>query len=139
MSEKPTRAYFMKDEAYVFAVVGIFFSIICVAYWFWSKEQSGTVMLFLAGCLGLLPGGYLLFWSLKAKPRLEDQDANIEEGAGVVDVFPGSSIWPVVTGLGASFLCVGLIFGLWVTLVGGFLVASAFIGFIAESRRGGVH
>ncbi|HUY86081.1 MAG TPA: cytochrome c oxidase subunit 4 [Acidimicrobiales bacterium] len=145
-AKQNSRPLFMKSEAYIFAVIGIFFAIICVVYYFWNRttpagklDVSGTVMLFLAGCLGLLPGGYMFYWSRRAHPRTEDRDAELAEGAGVVDVFPGSSIWPAVTGAGASLLCVGLVFGLWLTLMGGFLLVSAFIGFIAESRRGGTY
>jgi hypothetical protein len=137
----------MKHEAAVFLVVGLFFVVICVGYYFWNRttpqgrtDLSGTVMLFLAACLGLLPGGYMFYWSRRARPRLEDREtASIEEGQGVVDVFPGSSVWPLVAGSGATVTCAGLVFGLWVFVVGFFLLVSAFVGFIAESRRGGVH
>ncbi len=136
----------MKHEAYIFALIGIFFAVVCVGYYFWDittpagkTDMSGTVMLFLAGCLGLLPGGYMFFWSRRARPRTEDRDAEVAEGSGVIDVFPGSSVWPAVAGAGATTLCVGLVFGLWITVMGAFLLVSAFIGFIAESRRGGVY
>ena len=40
--------------------------------------------------------------------RVEDrEDASIEEGAGEINSFPGSSIWPFVLGMGA-FLTVHL-------------------------------
>lgn len=138
------RPLFMKNEAFVFLIIGVFFVVICVSYYFWNRttpqgrsDMSGTVMLFLAGCLGLLPGGYMFYWSRRARPRSEDRDAEMSEGAGVVDVFPGSSIWPLVAGAGATVVCVGLVFGLWVFVMGFFLLCSAFVGFIAESRRGG--
>ena len=86
--------------------IGVFFGIIGLIYWFTSYEDGGFAMLIGSALLGLLPGSYYLWWSYKQKPQADDdRQATVEEGAGAVESFPGSSIWPFVLGMGALFRC----------------------------------
>ncbi len=72
------------------------------------------------------------------KPRPEDRtDATMEEGAGVIGSFPGSSIWPFVLGMGLFLTALSAVFGLWLLAPGLSLVISAAVGATVESRRGG--
>jgi hypothetical protein len=88
--------------------------------------------------LGFLPGSYYFFWHRRMGSRVEDRDdASIEEGAGVINAFPGSSIWPFVMGMGAFLSVLALVFGMWLMLVSVPLILSALVGVTAESRRGG--
>ena len=88
--------------------------------------------------LGLLPGCYYLWWSYKMKPQPDDDpDADMAEGAGAVESFPGSSIWPFILGMGAMFTVLTFVFGLWLAPIGAALLLSAAIGGTVESRRGG--
>ncbi len=128
----------MKIESHILLTLGIFFGIITLVYWFWSYEDAGTMMLLGSCLLGFLPGGYYFFWHRRMKARLEDTpDASIAEGAGPIDSFPGSSIWPFVLGMGAFFSALALVFGMWLMLPGATLIVTALIGVTAESRRGG--
>ena len=128
----------MRVEALILIGVAIFFGIVGAGYWFWSYEQGGTAMLIGTTLLGLLPGGYYLWWSMRMHPRPEDRpDASIEEGAGVVGSFPSSSVWPFVLGMGLFLTVLSLVFGLWLMPPGFALVISAAIGVTVESRRGG--
>jgi hypothetical protein len=128
----------MRVEALILIGVAVFFGIVGAVYWFWSYEQGGTAMLVGTTLLGLLPGGYYLWWSQRMKPRPEDRDdATIEEGAGVVGSFPSSSVWPFVLGMGLFLVVLSLVFGIWLMLPGFTLVISAAIGVTVESRRGG--
>jgi hypothetical protein len=89
--------------------------------------------------LGSVPGFYYFWWSRRMTPRASDNpEATTEDGAGVVGSFPGSSIWPFVLGLGATFVALALVFGVWTLGVGLFLAVSALVGVIFESRRGGL-
>jgi len=106
-------------------------------YWFWSYEDGGGVMLLGATLLGFLPGSYYFFWHRRMGNRLEDRDAEIAEGAGEIDSFPGSSIWPFVLGMGAFATVLGLVFGVWLVFIGVALIITALTGVTAESRRGG--
>lgn len=149
----------MKIEARLLLGVGVFFGVIALVYWFWAAhiyhlpEEAGFLMLIGTFLLGVVPGLYYLFWHERFEgnrvffwgklpkavgPRPEDrEDATIEEGAGVINSFPGSSVWPFVLGGGAFFLVNGLVFGWWLAMPGVALMIIGAIGATAESRRGG--
>lgn len=127
----------MKTEGAIFVGIAVFFVVITGLYWFTSYEDAGTVLLFLAAGLGAIPGAWLLLRSRKVPPRLEDQeDATIEQGAGVVGTFPETSVWPLVFSLGLALAGVGFVFGVWFALSGIPLALVATIGGILEGRRG---
>ncbi len=129
----------MKVEAYVLIFVGAFFAVVCGIYWFLSYETSGTLMLLGTCFLGFVPGGYYYWWSRRMKPRPEDDpQAKREDGEGVVGAFPGSSVWPFVLGVSAASVGLSLVFGFWTAIVGFVVAASAVMGVIRESRRGGL-
>ncbi|HEV3132115.1 MAG TPA: cytochrome c oxidase subunit 4 [Acidimicrobiales bacterium] len=128
----------MRISAVFLAGTGIFFAVIGVVYWFTSYEDAGFLMLMGSALLGLLPGSYYLWWSYKMKPRLDDDpEGSIAEGAGAVDSFPGSSIWPFILGMGAMFAALTFVFGLWMAPLAAALIVSAAVGVTVESRRGG--
>jgi hypothetical protein len=128
----------MRIEALFLIGVGIFFGIVGAVYWFTSYEDGGTMMLAGTCLLGLVPGSYYMFWHRKMGNRVEDRpDATIEEGAGVINSFPGSSIWPFVLGMGAFMLVLAFAFGIWFIFPAIGLVLTALVGVTAESRRGG--
>jgi membrane glycosyltransferase len=128
----------MKIYAAFLCGIGAFFGIIGLIYWFTSYEDGGFAMLIGSALLGLLPGSYYLWWSYKQKPQADDDEqASVEEGAGTVESFPGSSIWPFVLGMGALFLVLTFVFGLWMAPIAAALILSAAIGGVVESRHGG--
>ena len=128
----------MKVEAFVLLGVAIFFGIVGAVYWFTSYEDGGTMMLVGTCLLGLLPGSYYYWWHRRMGDRPEDRDdATIEDGAGQIDTFPSSSIWPFVLGMGAFGIALAAVFGVWLLVPAFSLVFSAAIGYTAESRRGG--
>jgi hypothetical protein len=127
----------MRIEALFLLFLGAFFGLVGLVYWFWSYEDGGGVMLLGATLLGFLPGSYYFFWHRRMGNRLEDRDAEIAEGAGEIDSFPSSSIWPFVMGMGAFTTVLGLVFGIWFLFLGVPLILTALTGVTAESRRGG--
>ena len=128
----------MKIESLFLLFLGLFFGLVGIVYWFWSYEQAGTAMLVGTSLLGFLPGSYYFFWHRRMGKRVEDrEDASIEEGAGEINSFPGSSIWPFVMGMGAALTVVSLVFGTWLIFPGISLILTALVGVTAESRRGG--
>lgn len=145
----------MKIESSFLIGVGIFFGCVGLIYWFLSYEDGGAMMLFGTAALGMLPGSYYYFWHRRFRghkyffwgqtervvgTRPEDRnDATIEEGAGIISSFPGSSVWPFTLGTGAFTLLLAFVFGAWLALVGLSLVLAALVGVTAESRRGGHH
>jgi hypothetical protein len=142
----------MKIESYFLIFLGLFFGAINVWYWFWGYEDGGATMLLGATLLGLVPGLYYFFWHRRfhghkyfvigkipaVGDRPEDRDdAEIPDGAGVIDSFPGSSIWPFVMGMGAFVLVLAMVFGIWLAFIAIPLILTALTGVTAESRRGG--
>jgi hypothetical protein len=129
----------VKIEAWLLLFVGAFFGLVGVAYWFLSYEDAGAVMLFGTCLLGMLPGGYYLWWSRRMQPRPEDDpNGTIEEGAGVIGAFPSSSIWPFVIGMSCAMIGLSLVFGSWTAVFGLVMAVSALVGVVYESRRGGL-
>jgi hypothetical protein len=128
----------MKVSGLFLAAIGLFFGIIGLVYWFTSYEDAGFLMLIGSALLGLLPGSYYLWWSYRMRPLEGDEaEASVSDGAGVIDSFPGSSIWPFLLGMGALFAALTFIFGLWLAPIAIALGLSAIIGGVIESRRGG--
>ena len=130
----------MKVEAKMLLALGLFFGIMCAVYWNWSLENAGGVMMLAGMLLCFLPGSYYYWWSRRMKERPEDNpNATQAEGAGVIDTFPGSSIFPFVLGMGAFFTVLALVFGVWLLVPGLALAGWSFLGGIGEGRRGGSH
>jgi hypothetical protein len=128
----------MRVEAIILLFLGVFFGIVGIVYWFWSYEDAGTAMLVGTCTLGFLPGSYYYYWHRRMGARVEDrEDASIEEGAGEINSFPGTSIWPFIMGMGAFLTVISLVFGIWLIFPGISLILTALVGVTAESRRGG--
>lgn len=128
----------MKSERGIYLIIGIFFFLITVIYFLWSGEAGGTIMLFAAAGLGIMPGLYFAWWARRMTPRPEDRsDATLEDGAGPVGAFPANTIWPFVFGMGAALTGLSLVFGAWLAVVGiGFILSTVF-NVTLESRRSG--
>jgi hypothetical protein len=125
----------MKVESFFYLGVTAFFVVIGTIYWFTSYEDAGTTMLAASSLLGLFAGGYLLLQSRRFPPRPEDRpDATLAEGAGPVDQFPASTIWPFVFGFGATVFATGFVFGIWVVLGGAVMLVLGIVGMIRQSR-----
>jgi hypothetical protein len=142
----------MRVSAVFLLFLGLFFGLIGLVYWFWAYEDGGAVMLLGATLLGFLPGSYYFFWYRRfhghkyffwgqipvAGERSSDRvDAEMADGAGNIDAFPGTSIWPFVMGMGAFMTVLALVFGAWLLFIGVPLILTALTGVTAESRRGG--
>ena len=150
--QRKGHGFGMKVSAVFLLFLGAFFGIVGLVYWFWSYEDGGGMMLLGVTLLGFLPGLYYFFWHRRfhghkyffwgkipaAGDRPSDrEDAEMADGAGVIDAFPGSSIWPFVLGMGAFTTVLALIFGIWLAFIGVPLILTALAGVTAESRRGG--
>jgi Cytochrome c oxidase subunit IV len=128
----------MRVEAIILLFLGLFFGLVGLVYWFWSYEDAGTAMLVGTCTLGFLPGSYYFYWHRRMGQRVEDRDdASIAEGAGEINSFPSTSIWPFVLGMGAFLTVISLVFGIWLIFPGISLIITALVGVTAESRRGG--
>ncbi|MEI7860292.1 MAG: cytochrome c oxidase subunit 4 [Acidimicrobiales bacterium] len=128
----------MRASGAILVIIGVFFGLMGIVYWYTSYEDAGFLMLMGSALLGILPGAYYLWWSKRMKPlEGDDPDASVSDGAGIIDSFPGSSIWPFLLGMGAMFATLTFVFGLWLAPIALVLGLSAVIGAVVESRRGG--
>ncbi len=127
----------MKVEGSLFLFYALFFVPVTIVYWVLSGDPTGTTALVLTFGLSAMVGYYLWFTARRMEARPEDRpDAEISEGEGEIGFFSPHSWWPI--SLAASFAIVGLglVFGVWVGLIGfGFLLISVF-GFLFEYYLG---
>ena len=110
----------MKVEAYVFGGVAAFFLVTTVAYNWWSRQEpTGTAALAVA----CLMASVICFFFAQTYRRQgsrpeDDRGGHIADRAGPVDFFPARSVYPPLTALGAAVAALGIVFGLWLFLIG---------------------
>jgi hypothetical protein len=122
----------MTDDAALLLRVAVFGLLAGAIYWFLSYEPLGTVTLLL---LGVGPGFAGLFIVRHHRTRGEKQDRGeiLRRFAGApegdppgpktlegqdIAVIPLASIWPFTASLGLAVAGSGLIFGLWLVILG---------------------
>ncbi len=125
----------MRVERLIFLGSALFLLAGAIGYAVLTGERVGTVMLGLGGGAWLLLWGYLTMVGRHTGERPEDRDTGtFAEGAGPVGWFPHSSIWPLVLGLGATLVGMGLVYGPWFAILGGLLVFTGVVGLAIESQ-----
>jgi hypothetical protein len=140
----------MTDEAGILLRVSIFGLVAAVIYWFLSYEAFGTVALLL---LGAGPGfaGLVLIQEQRQRGGTGETRANaLRRLAGIppqdppgpedleaedLGVLPLPTIWPLAAALGFTILFTGLIYGLWLVILGIGLLAYAAWGWLAAVNR----
>ena len=127
----------MKVEGWLFVGCAVFFAVMDIIYWQFSKDPTGTTALALSVGLAFLTGFYLLFTGRRLPPRPEDRpEAEIAEGTGELGFFSPHSWWPLITGLSAATAALGAAIGWWLFLIGMLFVLLSAIGFVFEYYRG---
>jgi hypothetical protein len=140
----------MTDEAAMLLRVSVFGFVAGVVYWFLSYEPLGTVALLL---LGAGPGfaGLILVQEQRARGGTGESRADAirrlagippqdppgpkDLGAEDLGVLPLPTIWPLAASLGVAMLLTGLIYGLWLVILGLGLIAYAAWGWLAVVNR----
>jgi hypothetical protein len=127
----------MKVEGWLFLGCGVFFGGSDIAYWYLSKDPTGTTALALAVGLAILTGFYVLFTGRRLPLRPEDNDiAEVADGTGEIGFFSPHSWWPLFLGFSCAVAAVGFAFGWWLVLIGLCMVVFCTIGFVFEYYRG---
>ncbi len=123
----------MRLEWLLFAAAAAFYTAITIVYWIMAKEPAGTAALALTSGLAMLVGFYLWFTARHIDPRPEDQnDAEIEEGAGPYGFFSPHSWWPLPVGASAAVVALGMVFGWWLVFGGVLGLVLSVIGLVFE-------
>ena len=113
----------MRSSGWLFALIAFFFGLIAAVYWYLSEEPAGTAALVFTGAFGFLIAFYLLFTAKRVEPLPEDDDqGDIAEGAGVQGFYSPHSWWPLVLGVGAATIAIGLVFLMWWLIILGVVV-----------------
>jgi len=127
----------VRIEGGIFGLGAIFFWFVAAAYWYLSNDEIGTTAIAMTGFLAGLVSVYLLVTSKRVYPRPEDrEDANIDEADPEYGFFSPHSWWPLVVALGAAVIVMGLVFAVWLIVLGVFLLMIALVGWLYEYYRG---
>jgi hypothetical protein len=138
------------DEASSLLRIAAFGFVAAIAYGFLTQEYLGTWGL-LALSLGPGYAGLLIYHeSRRRAPETEslihafrrfaglpEPDPKRDENLAADDlaVIPRPSIWPFMCSVGLAVLLTGLIFGAWLVLLGGAVVAWGLWGWISAVNR----
>lgn len=127
----------MKIEGWLFAIGAAFFVALSAIYWYFSRDPIGTTALALSGGLSVIIGFYVLYTSKRVYPRPEDRlDAEIDEADPEYGFYSPHSWWPLFVALSAFTIALGLIFAVWVIVLGVAALMLALIGWLFEYYRG---
>jgi hypothetical protein len=119
----------------VLVASGVFSGVIAIAYWFVAYEIAGTVFLATMAASLFFAAGYAARAARGSVPAEDRPLATPREAAGEeVGPFPQSSLWPVFLGAGSLLLAIGLIYGVWLLVLGGLISAAALLGMAREGR-----
>jgi hypothetical protein len=125
----------VKVEWRLLSGIGIFVLPFASLYWVVSDEPAGSVILgfFIASLLFL--GGWLWRQSTRLGSRPEDRpDAGPGDAAGDIGYFPPRSGWPVMIGVAATLIGLGIVFSRWVALPGVALLGLATVGYGRDAQ-----
>lgn len=123
----------MKSEALLFAGVALFFLLTDAAYISFAREPVGIAALSVSFGMSSVISFFCLVNHRRKGARPEDRpDSDIRERSGVIDFFPPQSGYPVLTALGAAVIAVGVVYGLWIILIGFGLLWPGVFGMVFE-------
>ncbi|MEU1011627.1 cytochrome c oxidase subunit 4 [Streptomyces sp. NPDC088810] len=123
----------MKTEALLFGGVAFFFGGSAALYGVWSQDETGTVALVVACAMAALVAFFCLIQYRRRGSRAQDRtEAEVVDAAGPVAFFPDESGWPIVTALGFAVTASGVVFGLWLFLIGLGILARGVFGMVFQ-------
>ncbi|MGV9346270.1 aa3-type cytochrome oxidase subunit IV [Streptomyces spiralis] len=124
----------MRTEARLFTGVGLFFAVTAAGYGWWSAEPAGSAALAVAAVMAALVAFFLRVRHRRGDgPRAEDRpDAEVIDAAGPVGFFSPHSPWPIVVALGAAVLALGVVYGLWLALLGFGVLGCGVLGMVFQ-------
>ncbi|MCL7364295.1 MULTISPECIES: aa3-type cytochrome oxidase subunit IV [Streptomyces] len=129
----------MRTESRLFTGVAVFFGGEAALYGWWSREPAGTAALVLAFLMAALVGFFLRVQYHKRGLRAQDRgEGEIVDTAGPLDFFPPHSPWPVTIAFAAVVLAFGIVFGLWLALIGFGLLGMGVCGLVFQYADRGV-
>jgi hypothetical protein len=124
----------MKMEAYLFGGVAGFFLLTAAGYGWWSDaEPAGTAALTVAFLMSSVICFFFTVHHRRHGDRPEDdRHGQISDRAGPVDFFPARSTYPPVTAMGGALTVLGIVYGLWLFLIGFGILAAGVAGLVFQ-------
>ncbi|MFI6490047.1 cytochrome c oxidase subunit 4 [Streptomyces sp. NPDC050564] len=130
----------MKVEALLFGGVAAFFAGAAALYAAWSGDPTGTAALIVAFAMAALVSFFCTMHYRRKGRRPQDRtDAEVADGAGPVEFFPAESSWPIITALGFAVAAIGVVYGLWLFLIGFGVLVRGVLGMTFQYVDRGSH
>jgi hypothetical protein len=127
----------VRIESLVFLAISLFAAVITPVYWLLSRDYTGTTALALTFFLAIMISGYLGLIARRLDARPEDKkEGEIAEGAGELGFFPPQSKWPLFVAVAFGLVCLGPVFGWWLTVLGFGFGSITLTGLLYEFYRG---
>jgi hypothetical protein len=123
----------MRTEAELFGGVTVFFAVTAAGYGWASEDPAGTAVLAVAFVMAALVTFYLAVQYRKRGRRAQDRgDAEVADTAGPLDFFPPDSAWPITVAGGFCLMALGVVFGVWLLLMGLGVLGMGVYGMVFE-------
>jgi magnesium-transporting ATPase (P-type) len=127
----------MRIEGLLFVMGFVFYSVVAAIYWYLSRDEIGTTALALTGALAFLIAFYALYTSKRVYPRPEDRlTAEVDEADPEYGFFSPHSWWPLVVAFSTMLIVFGLIFAVWLIVLGISVLIVGLVGWLFEYYRG---
>jgi hypothetical protein len=128
----------VKVEALLFGGVAAFFAGAAAVYGWWSADPAGTAALVVAFLMAAVISFFCAMQYRRKGRRPQDRtDAEVADGAGPVEFFPPESTWPLITAVGFAVVCTGVVYGLWLFLIGLGVLARGVLGMVFQYANRG--
>lgn len=127
----------MRIEGGLFGIGFVFYTLLAGVYWYFSRDEIGTTALALTGGMAFLISFYALYTSKRVYPRPEDRlDAEIDEADPEYGFYSPHSWWPLAVAVATIIVVLGLIFAVWLIVLGVAALVLGLVGLLFEYYRG---
>jgi hypothetical protein len=127
----------VKIGGWSFGLGAIFFLVVAGLYYYFSRDEIGTTALVMTGGLSFLVAFYVLYTNKRLDGLPEDRaNADIDEADPEYGFYSPHSWWPLPVGFAAMLIALGLIFAVWLAVLGVTVLMVAVIGWLFEYYRG---
>jgi 4-hydroxybenzoate polyprenyltransferase len=127
----------VRIEGGLFGLGFVFYTLLAGVYWYFSRDEIGTTALALTGGMAFLVSFYALYTSKRVYPRPEDRlDAEIDEADPEYGFYSPHSWWPLAVALATVAVVLGLIFAVWLIVLGVAALVMGLVGLLFEYYRG---
>ncbi|MBZ4324358.1 aa3-type cytochrome oxidase subunit IV [Streptomyces huiliensis] len=126
----------MRAESHLFAGVAVFFLGTDAVYAWLAREPAGVAALTVSCLMSAVIAFFCAMNHRRKGGRPEDApDAEVRDRAGRIDFFPPESAYPPVTAAGMTLMAIGVVYGLWLFLIGCGVLLGGVSGMVFQFAR----